>query len=340
MHIAEVSVRRPVASLMFFAAVLMLGFVSLSRLSIDLLPSLHYPKLTIWTQYSNASPQEVESLVSVPVEGALGTISRVKKIESVSREGISLVTIEFLWGTDMDATVFHVRNKLDQLRLTTVLSGISRPTIIRADPSSQPVMSLALSGDNILNLKELADGVIKRRLEQIKGVAVAAVSGGVEREIKVYVKKNIIDNLNISIGEVSGALASANFNLTGGSIKYGMFRYGLRTIGEFTSVRDLEDVSVARLPGGRIVRLKDVAFVEDGFKGKDNITRLGGEESVGVIIYKQAGSNTVKVSNEINKVIGQLREEQPGTKINVIYEEASFITRSIDDVFEQLIRGG
>lgn len=340
MHIAEVSVRRPVATLMFYGAVLLLGAVSLTRLPVDLLPSIHYPKLAVWTEYPDASPEEVETFVTIPLEGAISSIARIKNISSISREGISLITLEFLWGADMDATIFNLREKLDQLALSSTIKNLSRPTIIRIDPASQPIMLCAISGDNLVSVRETAEAVFKRRLEQIKGVAIAEIHGGVEREIHVIVNKNILDDLRISIQEVSQALGQANFNLTGGSIRQGRFKLSLRTIGEFERIDDLSDVVVKRLPNGRIIKIKDVAGVEDGFKERDAITRSGTDECIGISIYKEAGSNTVFVTNEVNRVLGALRAEYPGLHINAIYEEAGYINESIDNVLAAVWQGG
>ena len=340
MHISELSVKRPVASLMFFLAVLMIGIISLSKLSVDLLPSLSFPKLTVWTKYTGAAPREVEEFISKPVEGIVSTISGIKKISSVSKEGVSLVTIEFFWGTDMDAVTLNMREKLDQLRLSTSYQNVSRPTIIRVDPSSQPIMSLALSGDNLIDLKETASSIVKRRLEQIKGVAIAGVTGGLEREIKVYLNKTVIDNLNIPISSISSALRTANFSVTGGTIKKGRFRFSIRTFGEFESLEDLNEVVVHRLQNGRQVKIKDIAEIEDGFKERDSITRLSKDESIGVLIYKESGSNTVKVTDEIKDILAQLKEEHPDLEVKISYEEASFITNSINNVLEAILLGG
>ena len=145
MHLSEISVKKPVAIGMFFIGMILLGLVSLSRLSVDLLPDLAYPKLTIWTTYRDVGPQEMEEFITRPVEEVLTTVPGVRRIQSVSREGISLVTMEFLWGTNMDFAMLNVREKLDQLRWTLPKEA-GRPTIIQLDPRSQPIMAISVSG--------------------------------------------------------------------------------------------------------------------------------------------------------------------------------------------------
>ena len=339
MHITELSIRRPVAVAMFFLGVILLGIVSLSRLSVDLLPDLSYPKLTVWTTYPGAAPEEVETMVTKPIEEAVGTVPGVRRIESVSREGVSLVTLEFLWGRDMDFAALNVREKLDRLRWV-LPRETGRPTIIRIDPRSQPIMALSISGENLVSLKELARDVIKRRLEQLKGVALAQVTGGLEREIQVEVDKERLESLGLTIEQIASALAAANFNLPGGTIKKGRYRYSLRTLGEFQNIEEIKDVVVGRSQGGSIVRLQEVATMVDGFKERENITRFNGKESIGIVLKKEAGANTVRVSKRVRRVLKELEKEYPEIQIAVAYDQAKFISSAIANVLQAILFGG
>ena len=339
MFISETAIRRPVATVMFFLGVLILGAISATRLSVDLLPNLSYPKLTIWTSYSDVPPTEVEDLVTVRVEEALGTVPRVRRLNSVSKEGASMVVMEFLWGTDMDIAALNVREKLDNLRWNLPRAA-GRPTILRLDPRSQPVMSLSVTGGSLVELKELSRNVFKRRLEQIDGVALAAVTGGFEREIQVEVDKRKLTALGITIDQVAAALFSANQNLSGGTIKKGRYRYALRTLGEFEQVGELEDVVISQSKNGMVVSIKDVAVVIDGFKERDAITRYNGKEAIGIIITKEAGSNTVEVSRKVQEVLGQLRTEYEGVQIAIASDQAKFISEAISNVLQAVLLGG
>lgn len=339
MHITELSIRRPVAVAMFFLGVILLGIVSLSRLSVDLLPDLSYPKLTVWTTYPGAAPEEVETMVTKPIEEAVGTVPGVRKIESVSREGVSLITMEFAWGRDMDFAALNVREKLDRLRWVLPRES-GRPTIIRIDPRSQPIMALSVSGQNLVSLKELARDVIKRRLEQLKGVALAQVTGGLEREIQVEVDKERLESMGLTIEQVASAVAAANFNLPGGTIKKGRYRYSLRTLGEFQSIDEIKDVVVGRSQNGLITRLQDVATVVSGFRERENITRFNGKESIGIILKKEAGANTVRVSKRVRRVLRELEKEYPEIRIAVAYDQAKFISSAIANVLQAILFGG
>ncbi|MCG8604659.1 efflux RND transporter permease subunit, partial [bacterium] len=339
MFLSEVAVRRPVATAMLFLGIVILGVISLTRLSVDLLPNISFPKLTVWTSYPDVPPIEVEELVTVPVEQAVSTIPRIRRVTSVSKEGVSLVTLEFLWGTEMDIAALNVREKLDNLRWSLPREA-GNPTVLRLDPRSQPIMSLSLSGGDLVELKELVRNVIKRRLEQIKGVALAAVTGGFQREIQVEVDSRKLTALGISLEQVASSLANANRNLPGGTIRKGRYRYSLRTLGEFQDVRELEEVVISQNGNGTVIPLKDVAKVQDGFKERESMTRFNGRESIGVIITKEAGSNSVEVSKQVRNVLQQLRDEYPEVQIIVASDQAEFISDAISNVLQAVVLGG
>ncbi len=339
MSLSEISVRRPVDTSMFFLGVLILGVISLTRLSVDLLPNISFPKLTVWTSYPDVPPIEVEELVTVHVEEAISTIPRVRRVSSVSKEGVSLVTLEFLWGTNMDIAALNVREKLDNLRWSLPQEA-GRPTILRLDPRSQPIMSLSATAGDLLQLKELTRNVFKRRLEQIQGVALATVTGGFEREIQVEVDSRKLTALGLSIEQVATALAAANRNLPGGTIKKGRYRYALRTLGEFQEVQEMEAVIISRNGNGTVIPLKSVAKVVDGFKERESITRFNGKEAIGIIITKEAGSNSVEVSKKVSEVLERLGEEYPKVQIAVASDQAEFISEAISNVLQAMILGG
>ncbi len=339
MFLSEISVRRPVATFMFFLGVVILGLISVVRLPVDLLPDVSYPKLTIRTDYADVPPGEVETLVTVPVEQAVSTVPRVRRVSSVSREGVSVVTLEFLWGTDMDIAALNVREKLDNLRWV-LPQDAGRPTILRLDPRSQPVMSLSVSGKDLVALKALTRNVIKRRLEQLSGVALATVTGGFEREIQVEVDRRKLDALGLTVEQVADALARANKNLPGGTIKKGRYRYALRALGEFQDIHDIEEVALTSANNGTVVTLRDVARVVDGFKERQSITRFNGRESIGVVVTKEAGANSVEVSRLVRGVLRQLRQEYPEVEIAVASDQAEFISGAISNVMQAVVLGG
>ncbi|HAL57019.1 MAG TPA: hypothetical protein DCP63_11245 [Bacteroidetes bacterium] len=363
MSLPSLSIRRPVTTLMFFVGVVLLGIIAFQNLAVDFLPSIKIPKLTIQTSYPNVSAEEIENTLTQPIEAALGTVTGTKKVSSVSREGLSVVTAEFYWGTNMDFAMLEVREKLDQLR-TALPREASRPTILRIDPATEPVLTVAVSeryrkvnltvggegagglrvrGDeeraHLVELKETARALIKRRIEQVSGVAQASVLGGLEREIQVEIDTRRSSSLGVTLDQVSSALASANLNLPGGTIKQGLFRYSLRTVGEFTTVDEIRRVVVTRTPAGRAVTIADLGTVLDGFKERIGITRYNGREIIALHVRKEAGSNTVEVSQRIHAVLDRLRSEYPALALDVISDQAEFISKSITDVEQAIVIG-
>jgi HAE1 family hydrophobic/amphiphilic exporter-1 len=327
---------------MLVLAVVFLGVLSYLRLPIDLLPSIAYPRLVVYTSYPDVGPAEVERFVTERIEQAAGRVPGVERVESVSREGVSLVTVRFTWGTDMDFAALNVREQLDNIR--DQLPELStRPVVLRTDPNADPIMALSVSGTtDLAALKDLAQNVFKRRLEQIDGLAEAALAGGLEREIHVEVNPRLLDTYGLTVDDVVRALDAANQSAPGGTIRRGRYRYALRTLGEFQSVEEIGNVPLGqrRTGSGGLVLLKDVAAVDDGFKERESVARYNGQESVGLLLFKEAGANTVRVTQEVERVLAQLRVQYPETHLDVATAQAGFISEAISNVVSSLVFGG
>jgi HAE1 family hydrophobic/amphiphilic exporter-1 len=339
MSISDLSIRRPVATWMLYVAIAVVGVVSFLRLPIDLLPDVSFPTLSVWTSYPDAGPAEVERFVTEPVEAALSRVPGVRSVDSRSREGQSLVRLQFYWGTDMEFAMLHVRERLDNL-VGVVPESAERPVILNSDPTNDPILSLAVTGGDLAELRDLADAVFKRRLEQLDGVALAAITGGPVREIQVVVKPDLLQVNDVRVADVTQALDQANYSAPGGTIRRGRFRYSLRTLGEFQNVDELLDVVVARPPGGGVVRLRDVASVQEGEAERETIARFNGTPAIGLLVYKEAGSNTVRVADEVDETLAQLQAEFPAVNIEVASSQATFIRDAISNVVQALALGG
>ena len=347
MSLPRFSTRRPVAIAMLLLAIVLLGVISYARLPIDLLPDISYPKLVIYTSYPDVAPAEVERLVTEPVEAQAAAVPGVEQVTSISREGVSLVTLRFAWGTDMDFALLNARERMDQVR-DQLPQSVPRPRLLRVDPESDPVMVLSVSGPSDLwQTKELAETVIRRRLEQLDGVAQAAVTGGLDREIVVEVDPDRLAAYGLTPEDVAQALAVANVSAPGGTIMQGRYRYPLRTLGEFRSVQEIADVVVARQAETadgqgtfRLIRLRDIGTVLDGYAEREAMARLDGREAVGLLLFKEAGANTVAVAAGVEEVIAQLATEYPAVAIDVASSQAGFISGAIGNVVQQVIVGG
>jgi len=339
MAVSDLSIRRPVATAMVFVAVAVLGVVSFARLPIDLLPDVSFPTLSVWTEYPDAGPAEVERFVTEQVESELSRVPGARSIDSRSREGQSLVRIQFYWGTDMEFAMLHVRERLDNLS-DRLPDSAERPVILTADPTNEPIMSLAVTGAPLADLRDLAEAVFKRRLEQLDGVALSAITGDPEREIQVEVNPELLASHGVSMSDLTSALDAANYSAPGGSVRRGRFRFSLRTLGEFRGVGDLNEVVIARPEQGGTVRLRDVARVFEGEAERETITRFNGEPAIGLLVYKESNSNTVRVAGAVDDVLAQLRSEFPEVKIEVASSQATFISDAITNVVTALVLGG
>ncbi|HEU0224253.1 MAG TPA: efflux RND transporter permease subunit [Steroidobacteraceae bacterium] len=352
MQIVEFATRRRVTILMVTVAMVLFGFVSLSRLKLNLLPDLSYPTLTVRTDLPGAAPLELETLIARPIEESVGIIRNVREVRSVSRAGQADVILEFAWGTDMDLAGIDVREKIDLLQLPI---EASRPILLRFDPSTEPVMRLAFvdtdefaqsspgeagSVERLKSLRRFADDRLKADLESVDGSAAVKVSGGYEDEIQVFVDQGKLAQLNLSIEHVARRLREENVNLSGGRLEQGTQRFLVRTLNEFSTVQEMADAIVANVDG-KPVYLRDVATVTSGFKDREAITRLDGRESVELAIYKEGDANTVQLAEGLRERIEELGKSlPPGSELRLVYDQSRFISSAIGEVRDAAIIGG
>jgi hydrophobic/amphiphilic exporter-1 (mainly G- bacteria), HAE1 family len=341
MKIVELSLRRRVTVSMCAVALVLFGAVAFTRLPINLLPDLSYPSLTVETRLPGAAPAEVESLISRPVEEAVGIVGGVQRITSVSRPGLSQVTLELDWGQSMDFAALDVRQKLD---LVPLPREAEKPVLLRFDPANDPVMRLYLtakSGEpDLYRLRYVAEELLKKDLESTTGVAAIKVNGGFEEEIEVRIDEGKLALLGLSIEEVNSRLLRENVNQAGGSLYESEARYLVRSRNEFQDLNDiLKTVLVAR--DGRSITLADVAAVERGHKQREVITRFGGKEAVELALYKEGDANTVAVAEAVRQRLERVSKELPGDVEVVAGEDQSrFIRASIDEVLGNALLGG
>ena len=293
MTIVDFSIRRPVTVFVFMLAAVVFGLVAFDDLAVDLLPEITYPSLTVRTEFDGAAPAEVESLITKTVENSVGVVNNVALVTSSSRADMSEVTLEFGWDTNMDMAALDVRERLDLIQLPDIAG---RPVLLRYDPSLDPIMRIGIYGDDdLVRMRLIAELQVKRFLERIEGVAAVLVNGGLEEEIHIELDERRINNLGLSTNRIIARLAQENINLTGGRLQDGQTEYLVRTINEFERPSDMRHI-VIDSGDSTVVRLEDVALISRGHKEREVITRINGQESVEVAIYKEGGTNTVTVS--------------------------------------------
>ena len=317
MSLIELATRRRVTVAMATVTLVLFGFIALFDLKVNLLPDLSYPTLTVRTEYVGAAPAEIETLVSEPIEQAVGVVKNLRKLKSISRTGQSDVVLEFAWGTDMDQASLEVRDKLELLQLPL---EVKPPVLLRFNPSTQPIMRLAIAASSaqatpqeLMNLRRYAEETLKRRLEPVPGVAAVKVGGGLEDEVQVLIDQNKLAQLNLDINVVVQRLQQENVNISGGRIEEGSQRYLVRTVNQFANLQQMRDMLITTLNGVPI-HLRDVATVEQGNKEREAIIRIGSAEAVEVALYKEGDANTVAVADAIKQALRDMeRETAPRT---------------------------
>ena len=347
MKIVAAATRRPVTVVVFFVALVIFGVISFRELPVDLLPDLSFPTLTVRTEYPGVSPADVETFVTTPIEDAVGIVSGVVDISSVSRAGLSDVIMEFAWGTDMDFAAIDVREQLAQLSLPAAAED---PILLRFDPALDPIMRIsvgsAVPGEVTLadqaGLRLLAEQSIKQRLESIDGAAAALVAGGVEEEIQINVDQSRAALLGVPLAQIASRLQRENVDVTGGSITDGAAEYIVRVLARFADLEEIGRIVVGEV-GDVQVRLQDLAEVRSGFQEQSTITRTNRRPSVEVAIHKEAAANTVAVAAAVRTRLAEVEEELAGVvdvELRVVSDQSRFIEQSIRDVIQAAVLGG
>ncbi len=332
MNLSNMSVRRAVTVSMVYLGVVGFGVFSYMRLPRDLFPDLTFPVVVVITQYDGAGPEDVEELVTRRMEGAVASVEGVKDVKSVSKYGISVVQIEFAWGTDMAKAEMDVRKNID-LFVRNLPDEVKDPLTFAFDPSMQPVVFFMVSGpQGPAEVRRVSEKIIEPRLERIPGVASADTAGGLKREIHVELIPERLRALRVDASQVVQAIRMANLQLPGGAIRQGGQLLTVETMGRFVTVDQIRETIVVRRPA-RVIRVRDVAHVRDWFQDKDRIVTVNGKPSVMLMVRKQSDANTLIVADRILKNVPKIMKVLPkGYKMQVLFNQATIIKRSLGNV--------
>lgn len=379
MSLPEFAIKKKVTIYMFTFGLVLLGILSFKRLPQDLFPPITFPQVTVVTDYSNAAPEEIETLITRVVEEAIGSVAGLKRIESVSREGRSTIMASFNWGQDIDFAALAIREKVDLIK-ERLPKEAEDPVVLKFDPLARPILMLSVTAPDLppVRMKLLTEKMIKDRLEKVEGVASVSLSGGVNREILVEIDQPRLQANHLSLLEVINSLDEANVSYPAGSIKKGLYEYLIRTVGDFRSPAEIgfavvgvdtkeklrrEDASfverdagegprqtVDRLRGEvekqmlekRLVTVKDIGTVVDGLADKTSISRYNGAENISVSIQKQSNANTIQVVDQLLKELKFLDEDlkSRGLQVKVIYDHSTFIRGTINNLAHEAMQGG
>jgi HAE1 family hydrophobic/amphiphilic exporter-1 len=339
MWISDTSIKRPVFATMVIMSFMVLGVVSMSRLGIDLFPDVNFPFVNITVVYPGAGPEEVETLVTKPIEDVVAGINGVKRVISNSTEGIATVGVELRLEVDPQSATAEVREKVAAIR-GKLPQDIEDPTIQRFDVAALPIMTFAVGSTQPSDMtRQQVEDDLKPLLEQIDGVAAVQVNGGEVREIQINLDPRRLEALNLPLNQVAMRLAAENLDVPGGQVKRDGRSISLRTKGEFEAIAEIENV-ILRSDAGSTVRLRDLGEVVDGYEEKTSTTRLNGADAVSFSVRKQSGANTVEIANRVEATLARLAPSFPQLQIRAVHNDADFIKENVRDVRTHIIFGG
>ncbi len=340
MNLPELGVRRPVLTTVVFILILVFGIISLANLALDLMPDISFPALTIITTYSGTGPEEIESSVTKIIEDSVSTVPKIKKVLSKSMEGISVVSLEFEWGTDLDSAANDVRDALDFIK-KFLPDEAEKPIIFKFSTSLMPIIVMGVRAkESYPKLRKIMDDKVADVLKQVDGVGNITVIGGLERQIKIELNQAKLNGYNLTIEQIIGAIRANNITQPGGTVKIGRNEYILRVPGEYKNIEQIKRVIVGNNRGIPIY-LENVANVVDGFKEDTMIVRMNKTPALILLVQKQSGANTVEVSKKIFKKLEIIKKTLPSDiKMNVLYDGAEFIRNSINNLNRTIMWGG
>ncbi|EAX47857.1 acriflavin resistance protein [Thermosinus carboxydivorans Nor1] len=335
-------IKRPVFTTMLVLLLVVFGLNSYPSLGIDLYPDVEFPIVNVTVTYTGASPEEMESLITKPIEDAVSSVSGIKTLSSVSREGVSQVTLEFEFGTNPKLAANEVREKVAGVR-RRLPDQIDEPVVQRYDITAQPIIYFSLSSDTRSRneIRKLAVDIVKDELQRLDGVAEVNVYGATEREILLYADPKKLEAYGITFQQILDIVNSQNLNTPGGRVNEKGTELTVRTLGKFKNVEDIKNIIVAN-QDGRLIRLGDVVNVVDGWGEERVHARTNGTPSVLVAVQKQSGTNTVDVAERAKKAMQRMQSTvlPPDIKVTIVRDSSTYIRDSVEDVMVSLFFGG
>jgi HAE1 family hydrophobic/amphiphilic exporter-1 len=342
-NLADIAIKRPIFVACIVILSLAAGLLCMSKLGVDLFPDVTFPVVTVTTPYPGAGPREVETLVTKPIEDELSSISGIKRITSENREGFSVVIAEFFLETDVKNDEQQVRDHVGSVKAKLPLD-IKEPSIARIDPSDQPIVQVSLDAKlSPAQLYDLADDRLKPMIEQVPSIGKIDILGGRKREIQVALDRRKLKQYEVSASQISARLEGSGLDIPSGKKNKGTQETSFRTLGEFSSIQDISSLVINFFGNENAVRIGDVATVTDTLEDEQTRAFANGSPTLFINIYKQSGSNTVKVADDIKKKITQINKnfaDQPGhPQLTLVRDGAQAVRINVDDVKESIFIG-
>lgn len=337
MSIYGSAVKKPITTIMLFIAVVVLGGYSLRQLPIDFYPKLDFPAISVMTLYSGASAADIETNVTDALESNLNSVSDLKEITSTSRDGMSIVVLEFDFGKDLDEATNEVRDALNIIE-PFLPDEVSKPAILKFNSSMMPILFYAVTAkESYPALEQLLDEKVINPLNRISGVGAVGIIGAPGREVQIDIDPQKMEGYNLTVEMVAGILNAENMNLPAGNIEMGMMDYPIRIQGEFATSEEIKDIVLASF-NGQTIHLSDIAVVKDTMRDMTFSEKINGKTGVRIMVQKQSGANTVKISEDIKEMMPKLIETlPPDVEVTMFFDSSDFIRGSIDNLTNSLM---
>ena len=364
MSLLRLPVDRPVTTVMIFLAVILMGVIAWTRIPQELFPAMEYPQITIVTKYEGAGPEEAEKLISKIIEETAGTVKKIKRVSSISKEGASIVSCEFLWGTNMDFASMDIREKIDLIKESLPKDALD-PVVLKYNPMQVEAMILSATYKDIQpTLMQMADlrntlkKNVKDELERLEGVAKVDLKGGEQKEILVEIDKGRLLANQLAITDVITSLQTANITYPAGTIKEEKHEYIVKTVGEFKNLEDIENLSFGKQDqqqggaryrrdrtyqgetGEKIVYMRDVADVKESLRDRKGMSRYNSKDNISIGVYPQSGANLINMSKLVHEKLEDIKEKIPeNIDIKIIYDQSIFIKQSLTSIYQSGLQG-
>ncbi|MEE3366250.1 MAG: efflux RND transporter permease subunit [Planctomycetota bacterium] len=345
MTLTRLAVHRPVTTLMIALVVTLLGYVAVERLAVDLLPKLDYPTIRVETLYRGAAPEEIETLLTRPLEQALSAVKGSEELSSVSAEGASTIRVRMTWGADLDVALNDMRQAVQRVR-RQLPDEVEGPYFRRYDESDSPIIYLGLERKRqqadsqrlAVETTRRAETEIVPELEKLEGVGHVRIRGAVRREIQVDLDRQKLESLHLGVNDVVASLRRQNVNQPAGDFDEGNVQRLVRSRGQF---QDLDEIrhTVVRQQGGAIVRVADIGRVKDGIEERTDVSRVNGKEGLLIYIHKQSDANTVAVSRRVREAVDRLNARLPDMALSIRIDKSEFVVQSIDNIQRTALYG-
>ncbi len=337
MSIYKKAVNKPITTMMIFLALVIIGGYSLSKLPIDLYPEINPPFISVMTPYLGANALDVENNITKTLENALSSVDELKELKSESQDNVSIITLEFQWGANLDEATNNIRDVIDRM-IDNLPEGVDRPMIFKFNTNMFPILYFAITAEESYSgIESILDKKIVNPLNRIDGIGTIGIAAVPSRVVYIDIDPQKLDAYNLTIEQIGGVISKENINMPSGNIKMGQNDYLIRVQGEFKESRQLENLVIGNF-NGKIIYLKDIAKVEDRLKDKNIKETINGKQGVRLVVMKQSGANTVKVARDVKNEMAKLTQTlPPDVKIQMIFDSSKFIKQSINNLSKTIM---